>query len=87
MPECAVPGCPIAANNGLGVRIRRPSTAAIWARETGAHLCDQHASGGARLTLVFEATDSDQIQFVTYGASSPVERTTPVPEGGGEDAE
>lgn len=60
MPECIVPGCSRNAENTLGVRLRKPDTTAIWAPQTNAHVCNVHARSGARVSVIYEATDSGE---------------------------
>ncbi|MEX2644709.1 MAG: hypothetical protein WD249_00440 [Gaiellaceae bacterium] len=76
MPECIVPGCPAEASNNLGIRLRRPDTSAIWAPNTAAHVCDRHAVGGARLTVLYEPTETGQVEVGVYGATHQAGRTT-----------
>ena len=86
MAECVVPGCAEEALNNLGVRLRRPNTSAIWAPNTEAYVCDRHAESGARLTLYYEATDSDQIDVRVHGAKPPATRITPIQRPDSDDA-
>jgi hypothetical protein len=61
-PACVVPGCSEPGKHKLGVRCRvwyEPSpvlgkvkTSALWAPDSNAFLCDQHALGGAHITLI-----------------------------------
>jgi hypothetical protein len=81
MPECIVPGCPVEASNNLGVRLRRPDTSAIWAPNTAAYVCDRHAAAGARLTVLFEPTDTGQVEVGVYGATHQAGRTTLIRQG------
>ena len=76
MPDCIVPGCLVEATNNLGVRLRRPDTSAIWAPNTAAYVCDRHAVAGARLTLLFEPTETGHIEVGVYGATHQAGRTT-----------
>ena len=87
MPVCIVPGCPTEARNTLSVRIRWPDTHAAWVRETGAHVCDAHATSGARLTILFEPSDTQQIELRAHGCAPGSSRITPVPEREVEDAD
>jgi hypothetical protein len=56
-------------------------------RETGAHVCDAHATAGARLTILFEPTDTQQIELRAHGCTAAWSRVTPVPEREVEDAD
>ena len=80
MPDCIVPGCAVNATNNLGVRLRRADTSAIWAPNSEAYVCDAHATSGARVTLVYEGTESGQIEVRVYGAVRPQVRVTPIHE-------
>lgn len=70
--SCIVPGCSRTGRNTLGVRLRKPDTTAIWAPETEAHVCDTHARSGARVTLIYEATDTGRVEVRTYSADEPI---------------
>ena len=65
MTHCIVPGCSRSGKNKLGVRLRKPDTSAIWSPETDAHVCDTHARSGARLVILYEATNSGRVEIVT----------------------
>jgi hypothetical protein len=67
MADCIVPGCSLDALNSLSIRLRRPDTSAIWAPNLDAHVCDVHATSGARIYVLFEATDSGHVETVTNG--------------------
>jgi hypothetical protein len=67
MPDCIVPGCSRSGKNKLGVRLRKPDTSAIWSPETDAHVCDTHARSGARLVILYEATDTGRVELRTQG--------------------
>lgn len=64
MPDCAIPRCRHPGKHRLGVRCRvweEPSpvqgkhrTDALWAPDTDAFLCDEHAIGGMDMTLLLE---------------------------------
>ncbi len=81
MPDCIVPGCPSEALNNLGVRLRRPDTSAIWAPNTAAYVCDRHAVAGARLTVLFEPTDTGEIDVGVFGATHQAGRKTLIRQG------
>lgn len=81
MPDehpCIVPGCRQAGRNKLGVRCRvwhdEPSshgkgkTAALWAPDADAYLCDDHALGGATITLLYEPDGSGETSIRVIGA-------------------
>jgi hypothetical protein len=58
MANCIVPGCSVDAQNSLSIRLRRPDTSAIWAPNLDAHVCDIHATSGARVTVTYETTEA-----------------------------
>jgi hypothetical protein len=72
--ECIVPGCRRSGVNDLGVRLRRRDRSAWWARETAAHVCDVHAGSGARITVIYEGTDSGAVEVRTQGVTEPIVR-------------
>jgi hypothetical protein len=74
MAECIVPGCSRIARNNLGVRLRKPDTSAIWAPNANAYVCDVHARSGARVTLLYEATDSGRVEIRVQGTADAVVR-------------
>jgi hypothetical protein len=65
---CIVPGCARVGRNKLGVRCRvwhdgpylhgKGKTAALWAPDADAFLCDEHALQGAKMTLLYEPDSS-----------------------------
>jgi hypothetical protein len=69
MPDCIVPGCSRTGKNRLGIRLRKPDTSAVWSPETDAHVCDTHARSGARLVILYEATDSGRVEIVTQAVT------------------
>jgi hypothetical protein len=78
MPDCIVPGCTRNALNNLGVRLRRPDTSAIWAPNANAYVCDVHAISGARVSVVYEATDTQRVELRVQGAIEPIVRRTSI---------
>lgn len=85
--HCIVPGCNREGRNRLGIRCRiahdRPTlfpkkgkTAALFAPDAEAYLCDQHALGGAEMTLLFEPNRSKQTTIKVIAATTVEERTT-----------
>ena len=43
---CIIAGCRNPATNNFSVRLRREDTSAIWAPNTEAFICDEHAACG-----------------------------------------
>jgi formate-dependent phosphoribosylglycinamide formyltransferase (GAR transformylase) len=78
MPQCIVPGCSAEGVNNLGLRLRRPNTSAIWAPNTTAFVCNQHAVTGARITVVFEPTATHHVDVHVYGATHREDRRTAI---------
>jgi hypothetical protein len=77
--KCIVPGCSKNAVNNLGVRLRKPPQSdAWWSPNANAYVCDTHAKGGARVTLIFEANDSGKVETRVYASGEPVTRRTTI---------
>ena len=85
--ECIVPACKREGRNRLGVRCRiahdgptlfpaKGKTAALFSPDADAFLCDQHALGGAHITLLFEPDGSKQTTIKVIAAKTMEERTT-----------
>lgn len=85
---CVVPGCERPGKNKLGVRCRvwhepspvpgKTKTSALWAPDADAFLCDDHALGGAHITLIFEPNDSGETAIRVIAAPKGDERTRPI---------
>jgi len=73
--QCVITGCQNPAPNSLGVRLRVPGGKAIWAPETGAHICDVHAVCGMKVSIVLELTDNAEIETTAQSVGAPVSRT------------
>jgi hypothetical protein len=80
---CIVPGCRNRADKKLGIRLRRPRQidrasvgTAIWAPETGAFICDQHAAAGWRITIVMEPTTSGEVATKVICSNAIIRRRT-----------
>ncbi len=77
--DCIIAGCPNDAGNNFGVRLRRPNTSAIWAPNTGAYICDQHATQGLQIRISLTPTDSGEIETAVTSETNPIySRTTPI---------
>lgn len=89
-PDCGSPG-----KHRLGVRCRvwhgpspvagKSKTSALWAPDSDAFLCDQHALSGAHITLIFEPNDSGETAVKVIAAPHTDDRRTPIrhePRGG-----
>jgi hypothetical protein len=64
LAECIVPGCGLEGVHNLGIRLRRPDAnkTAIWAPNLDAFLCDVPATSGARISILYESTETRQIE-------------------------
>ncbi|AMG53235.1 hypothetical protein R4R77_004684 [Citrobacter amalonaticus] len=89
---CIIDGCGRHADKIIGVRLRREldNLSAIWAHNTNAYLCDEHAAMGFDVEVTFTPRDDKTIRTsVSDGRGSPVVRlreiTKPVNPGGVED--
>lgn len=90
---CIVPGCPREGRNKLGVRCRvwhdqptshgKGKTAALWAPDADALLCDEHALEGATITLLYEPDGSRRTTVRVIGALHVEPRTVDIKESEG----
>jgi hypothetical protein len=78
MAACIVPGCARDAQNNLGVRLRRPDTSAIWAPNTEAFVCDYHALSGAQIEVLYESTETSDVEVSVRGTAGGGSRRTPI---------
>jgi hypothetical protein len=86
--SCIVPGCRKDGINKLGVRCRvwhdgpylhgKGKTGALWAPDADAFLCDEHALGGATITLLYEPDGSKQTTVRVIGAKHVEGRVRPI---------
>ncbi len=82
MPDSIVPDCVREGRNKLGIRCRvwhhahptKGKTAALWAPDAEAYLCDEHALGGAQMTLLFEPNNSGETTIRVIAATTVEER-------------
>lgn len=85
---CVIPGCRAEGRNKLGVRCRvwhegpyphgKGKTAALWAPDADAFLCDEHALGGATITLLYEPDGSRRTTVRVIGARHVEPRTVDI---------
>jgi len=78
MPQCIVPGCNNHARHNIGIRVRKPSTRAIWAPNTDAYLCDEHATCGMDIAINMTPNSSGTISTHVSAGGHPISRTTPI---------
>ncbi len=74
---CIIEGCGKPANKIIGVRLRREldDLSAIWAQNTNAYLCDEHAAMGYEVDVKFTPREDHTIKTtVSNGGSEPVVR-------------
>jgi hypothetical protein len=64
--KCSVPGCQNEAPNNLGVRLRTAAKNAIFAQDTRAYLCDEHARNGMRITVLVELIPEPSVETHVY---------------------
>jgi hypothetical protein len=86
--RCIVPGCSRTGRNKLGVRCRvwhdqptshgKGKTGALWAPDADAYLCDEHALGGATITILYEPDGSRETSVRVIGARHVEPRTVAI---------
>jgi len=74
--NCVIQECENEGVHNFGVRLRRPDATAIWAPNTGASICDFHASRGLRVTVLLEPTDGSELETVVRSLGQAAIRTT-----------
>jgi hypothetical protein len=76
---CIIAACKNPAPHNFSVRLRRPSTRAIWAPNTEAFMCDQHATQGLTVSVVLTPNTTGSIKTeISSPGGRTVRRTTPV---------
>ena len=78
MPQCLIPGCPNNAENNIGIRLRRPDTSAIWAPNSEAFLCDDHAQVGYVVNITLSPLPTREITTNVSAGGRVESRTTPI---------
>lgn len=78
MPQCIVPGCNNNAEHNISVRCRRPNTSAIWAPNTTAYLCDEHAEQGCIIDVTITPTNEREVTTNVTAGGRIASRTTPI---------
>ena len=76
MPRCIIDGCTNEGVHNFGVRCRRPNTSAIWAPNTTAYLCDEHAEQGCVIDISITTTTSETVTTNVSGGGRITSRTT-----------
>jgi hypothetical protein len=76
---CIIEGCKKRARHNIGIRCRRPNTRAIWAPNTEAFVCDDHATEGFEITIVLKPKTTGAIETkVKSPGGNLVTRTTKI---------
>lgn len=75
MPNCIIDGCSNIGVHNIGVRCRRPDTTAIWAPNTNALLCDEHAEQGCIIDISITPTTDGQVQTNVHNGDRNIART------------
>lgn len=78
MPQCIINGCTNEGIHNFGVRCRRPNTSAIWAPNTEAYLCNQHAEQGCVIEVNIIPTTTETVTTRISGGGLVAERTTDI---------
>lgn len=71
--SCIIPGCGNVATNNVSVRLRRENTTAIWAPNTDAYICNEHAEHGFTVEVSLSIRQDRQLETVV-SAGGQVER-------------
>jgi hypothetical protein len=76
--NCLIPGCHRNARNKLAVRCRKPSTRAVWAPDSEAYLCKEHAEGGVVINVTVESNASKTVtvSYESGGQPGPTRTTS-----------
>lgn len=78
MPQCIIPNCTNNAVHNISIRCRRPDTSAIWAPNTHAFLCDDHAEDGYTIDIVLRPNGTTGITTNVTAGNRVETRTTPI---------
>lgn len=81
--NCLIPECNETPSHILSLRMRREDTGADWAPNLPAYFCDAHSIGGVRITMLYEPTDSAEVEVHVMAAAAVAHRTTPIRRRGG----
>src|SRR5437773_2667268 len=67
---CIVDDCPNRAPHNIGIRLRRPGPrTAVWAPDSAAYVCNEHAAAGMLIEIIITATNTRQIETEVRSAS------------------
>lgn len=76
MAKCIIDGCPNEGIHTFGVRCRRPDTTAIWAPNTNAYLCNEHAEQGCVIDVTITPVTTGNVQTNITNGSQTISRIT-----------
>ncbi len=62
----------------LVFRCRRPDTSAIWAPNTNAYLCNEHADQGYEISINLQRIPDRNITTNVNAGGDTISRTTPI---------
>jgi len=78
MQKCIIDGCSNEGVHVIGIRCRRPDTTAIWAPNTNAYLCDEHAEQGCKIEINITPTTDGKVQTDVKNGINHESRTTTI---------
>lgn len=78
MPQCIIQNCANEAPHNISIRCRRPDTTAIWAPNTQAFICDEHAEMGYTIDIVLRPNGTQSITTNVTSGHRVETRTTPI---------
>ncbi len=75
---CIIAGCRNPATNNFSVRLRREDTSAIWAPNTEAFICDEHAACGFNVEVQLSLRQDHQLETAVSAGGTVARRRTPI---------
>ena len=69
---------PNPATNNFSVRLRREDTSAIWAPNTEAFICDEHAACGFNVDVQLSLRQDHQLETAVSAGGTVARRRTPI---------
>jgi len=77
--SCIISGCTNRATNNISIRLRRENTSAIWAPNTEAYLCNEHAAMGFTVNVTLSARQDHNLEtIVSSPGGTQARRITPI---------
>lgn len=80
---CSTPGCPNKPTHQFSMRMRRMDSGADWAPNHPAFFCTPCATDGARVTVLYEPTQTGHVEATLIASRLVMERTTRITKRGG----